>query len=300
LKNHNIIIIVLFFLVFSCTNNEEKVPEVINNSLKYNIINPYYLDKIVNPPINYGSIWIEKNIKQLIINNVNIVLKGGKNPNEVYEKQVFHFNKNGNLKESEYYIYTISDKILNQFSYNYTDSKQLEKININKFFESTNQPPIFVRKTEHYDVFFKPKANKRNDSIFFYPSFEKPEIIIEKIGNFINHMEIFVEFGSPASVFMNKIQTIDSSLTSFELADKIITYTENSLPLESYHLGENWKVLELSKKWEYNKYNQPLLFKEWLHGTLIKNISIKYNENSLPKKYIFNKKNYTLIYKNIK
>lgn len=289
------VLLVLLSVGSSCSTKNQKELDAINNSFKYNIFNPFYIDKLVSPPLNYGSVCLSENIKKLAVNRINFVLRGGKNPTDVYEKQIYKFLNNGKLSENEFYFYAFSDKIMNQLNYHYQGAN-LDKIDVYKFFGVGNQPPIFVSQNERCEYYYKSKANRVNDTLFFYPNMERPDVIIEKIGNFINHMEIIVDRGSSASMFMQKIKNIDSSLVSFEIADKIITYTENKLPMESYHLGHNWNVMEMAKKWDYNKFNQPTVFKEWLHGTLIKDISIHYNENSLPKKYIVNKKKYTLIY----
>lgn len=288
----------LLFLFVSACSSKDKHIDAVENSLKYNAVNPFYIDKLVNPPLNYGSIWFPEFIKKITINQLSVVLKGGKNPEDVYEKQVYKFNEAGNLTDNEFYHYVISDQVQNQVHYHYSSSI-IRKIDVFKYLGNSNQAPVFVQKNEKCEFYYKPKFNQKNDTLFFYPSMNKPEVIIQKIGNIINHMEVIVDKGASADYFMNRIKQIDSTLLSFEIADKIITYTENNLPIESFQLTNNWNVMEMIKKWEYNKFNQPIAFYEWLHGTKIKDISIKYNENALPKKYIFNKKTYTLIYKKV-
>jgi hypothetical protein len=275
--------------------NQNDVDKAI---LKHNIINPLYLDYIINPPNHFGSIWIEKAISKLNINQINIILRTANNSSTLYEKQIINFDKIGKISSNEFFNFNFSKSVLNHFAYNYT-SNQLTKIDLVKYHGLGNLPPMHVKKESNFEYFFQSKQNKINDSVFFYPTFEKPNVIIHKKGNQINHINVIIDKGVPASEFMNKLFYIDSSLTSFQFADKTITYLENNLPIESFQLEQNWSISDLIKKWKYNEFYQPIAFQEWLHGTLIKDINIFYNENKLPKRYIFNKKKYYIIYKKV-
>ncbi|MES2587691.1 MAG: hypothetical protein V4622_01850 [Bacteroidota bacterium] len=290
-----IVISAVSLLFFSCEGNKKNEIKESNNPFTKNLINPFFFDQIFNTPNNCGSFWNAKYINQIDVNKVSIFLKGGNNPDNILEKYIYTFDKNGNNDNYSYYYYPNSKDVVNQSNFEY-NGNELSKINIYKYFGIGNLPPVFVSKDPNRTVFYKSKANGKNDSLFYFPSVENPTIIIDKIGNFVNYIEIFVKEGSSRNKIIHEISKVDSNLTNFDFADKSITYTRNGLPIESYHLGENWIQLERSQTWEYNDFNQPVIIKEWMHGTLIKDIHITYNENSLPKKIEYNRKKYHLIY----
>lgn len=290
------LILSISLLLFSCQQNTENKNRA-TQGFKKNLFNPFYIDYLFNTPNNFGSFWINKHVKQINISKISIVLKGGSNPENELEKYIYTFDKKGNNNNYKYFFNGKKEEVVNETNFEYTNN-ELSKINIYKYFGVGNLPPIRVLKKTNGSAFIKSKANGKNDTLFIYPSIEKPKIIIDKIGKFINYLEIFIEVGATKKEVLNQINEVYPYLSDFELADKTITYTKNGLPVESYHLGENWTQLERSQVWEYNKFDQVIQFKEWMHGTLIKDISILYNENSLPKKIIFNRKKYQLIYSN--
>jgi hypothetical protein len=286
---------ILFLL--SCSGNSNEKNE--NIGFRKNIFNPFHVDQIFNTPNNFGSFWVSNNVKQLNVNKINLILKGGDNPDNVLEKYVYEFNSKGQNNNYSYFNFSTQKEAINETNFEYSDNL-LSKINIYKYFGVGNLPPLKVYYSDNYTVFCKSKANGKNDSLFFYPSVDNPKLIVDKIGKFVNYMEVIIKHGATKKEILNQISAYQPYLSEFDLAEKTITYTKNNLPFESYHLGDNWTQLQRSQYWEYNKFNQVILFKEWLHGTLIKDINILYNENSLPKKIIFNRKKYILIYSNSK
>lgn len=284
--------LLILTLISSCSG-ENKTKN--SSNFRKNLINPYYIDQIFNTPNNFGSFWISKHINQLDVNKISISLRGGSNPDDILEKYHYSFDENGN---NDNYSYLYRNKILdtiNQSNFEYVNNS-LSKINIYKYYGVGNLPPVIVQNTENSTIFIKSKANGKNDSLFFYPNVENPKLIIDKIGKFINYMEIFVRVGATKKEIIDQLNSVYPYLSDFELADKTITYVKDGLPIESYHLGENWIQLERAQQWEYNKYNQVIHFKEWMHGTMIKNVDIMYNENSLPKKITLNRKKYLINY----
>lgn len=263
-----------------------------------NLVNPFYIDQLFSNPNSSGSPWISNHVKMLDINKISIIMKGGNTPDNVLERYEYYFNRQGENDTFRYFNYSTATDVLNQTEMHYTNGN-LSKIDIIKYYKIGNLPPVSSSTENGRTVFFISKANGKNDSIFFYPNRWQPKVIIEKIGHFNNSLEIIVPKGSSASSILNELTAIDSNLVHYELAEKLLTYTENGYPVESYHLGESWNQMELAKKWEYNDFMQPISFKQWMHGTLTKDIAITYNENSLPKRIEYNRKKYYLVYKKL-
>lgn len=295
---HGFLLVLLIGTLISCgpKNGEEK--ENSSDPFRKNLFNPFYIDQLFNTPNAYGSIWISSHVRMLDVDKISIMLKGGNNPDNVLEKFVYTFNSKGQSDTFKYYFFNTSQDILNETYLSY-GKENISKIDIIKYYGVGNHPPVKVYQDETKTVFYRSKSNGKNDSLFFYPNTTQPKVIIDKIGNFYNYIEIIVPKGSSATRIMDQVSAIDPDLSHFELSEKLLTYTEKNYPVESYHLGENWNQMELAKQWEYNKYHQPIHFRQWMHGTKIKDIDILYNENSLPKKITFNRKKYQLIYKKI-
>lgn len=290
----------MIFLVFcallSCKENKENDHDKFNDPFRKNLINPLYLDQLFTTPNAFGSVWLSEHVKLLDIDKISIVLKGGNKPDNVLEKYIYTFNKYGQSDTFKYYFYNNSKEALNETNMSFSGNS-LSKIDVIKYFGVGNLPPVLVTENKKAKIFYRSKSNNKNDSLFFFPDVKQPSIIIDKIGNFYNSVEVIVPKGSSSTEIMNQLMAVDPNLTNFDLAEKLLTYTENGYPLESYHLGENWNQMELAKQWEYNTFMQPTHFTQWIHGTKIKDIEIVYNENALPKKITYNRKKYYLIYK---
>lgn len=289
-------LVLLAVLLSSCDLKQGEGNESAGDPFRKNLFNPFCIDQLFNTPNACGSVWMSSNMRLLDIHKVSVVLKGGNTPDNVLEKFVYTFNRKGQNDTFQYYFYNISEDVLNETHLSY-DKENLLKIDIIKYYGVGNHPPVKVYRDSEKTVFYKSKSNGKNDSLFFYPDPIHPRVIVDKIGNFYNSIEIIVPKGSSVNHIMNQVTAIDPDLSHFELSEKLLTYTEKKYPVESYHLGENWNQMELARQWEYNKYHQPIHFRQWMHGTKIKDIDILYNENSLPKKITFNRKMYHLIYK---
>lgn len=292
---HLLYLILLSAVLVACSS-EEQNEQKKGDPFRKNLVNPFFIDQLFQTPNFSGSPWLSKHVKQLNLHQVSILMKGGSAPDNVLERFIYTFNTQGENDTFFYYNYSIAKDVLNETNLKY-EQNQLAKIDIIKYYKIGNLPPVLGSHTSDQSLFYISKSNGKNDSLFFYPSKEQPEIIIEKVGNYTNYVEIIVPKETAASFILDKLARIDSNLVHFELAEKLLTYTENGYPIESYHLGESWNQMELAKKWEYNKCMQPINFKQWMHGTLTKDITITYNENSLPKRILYNRKKYYLIYK---
>lgn len=283
-------------LLSSCNSGNKAGVVKTHQPYRKNLFNPLYVDKLLNAPNVFGSIWNADNINQLDVRKISIVLKGASGPEDDLEKHQFLFDSLGRNTEYNYFSFTQSKDVINQTDLKYSGT-DVSKINIYKYLGMGNLPPVFSTRTARYEAFFSSKAKGKNDSLFFYPSVENPKIIIDKIGNFVNRLEVFVPEETSSMQILKEISRIDTNLTQYDLSQKTITYTKEGLPMESFNLGDDWTQLDLIKKWEYNNDNQPVSYKEWLHGTLVNDIVFIYNENALPKRIIYNRKKYTLIYR---
>ncbi|MBI2257587.1 MAG: hypothetical protein HYU67_01660 [Flavobacteriia bacterium] len=289
------LILFIFFLV-SCNPELKEAEHRKLYENQYNMINPFYIDKILQLPVISPNPWFTEKIKQKKIQKILIQYRSDYDKNTVYESQEFDFNKDGTLDISSYFATKDTFLLVDNFEFLY-QNEILNRIIIYKYALIGNQAPVKVYRTEQFECFIKERNFNKNDSLFYYPNSQNPSIIKEKIGDFINYLEVFVHKNTSATSFIDKIKQIDSTLLTFDIAQKIITYKDNLFPLESYHLNQQWVILEKCKEWQYNDYNQPILFMEWNVGKKSKHIELIYNDKKQLKNYIFNKKKFILTYK---
>ena len=105
-------------------------------------------------------------------------------------------------------------------------------------------------------------------------------------------MEIVAEKGTFPEDWKYIASNLDSTMIAYALTTKTITLTENGLPVASYDLDSNWNKKERIRSWEYNNEHQPVYYKEWLHGSLVKLMEIKYASNNLPKLFVVDRQKF--------
>lgn len=288
--------LILLGLVFlaACSQNKTKVePEKKNtNTLKENIFNPLYVTALFDSPNNFGPIWNTDVILALKLKKVSLYVKGGRYKNNMSEKLTYSFNAAGKAIDFNHFLYNNSTSPFSNSGFTYDSKGFLEKIDVFKYMEFGNVPPILIRKDSAKTVVITSKNNNNFDSLVFYPTIENPKLIVEIVNHKVNSAEFLLEKGTSLEEIQALAKTLDSTLKIFALSEKSVTYLENDLPIESYRLGMNWNKQEKSKTWEYNENQQLIGFSERLHGTLIKNIVIYYDDDNLPTELVIDRKRF--------
>lgn len=284
--------ILIILLTFSCSRNHNSKSNKSNEL----IFKPLYVEHLLSMPSDFGTIWNAKHITENKISKIAIISKGGSGPNNTIEKYAFNFNSFGLCDTFSYNNFIHSNDKLDEFYFNYTN-KSLSRIQLIKHFGYSNLPPIYAFTFPNKFVICRQRTNQTNDSIIFTPNFQKPKVIAEKIGGKYNSIELVIQKGTSAKRILDEVTGIDSNTTTLLYTEKLITYTKNGLPIESFHLDQNWNQLELAKQWEYNEDNQLVHFSQWVHGKIVKEIELNYNEQNLPLKMIFNRKKFYFKYK---
>ncbi len=292
--------LILFISVFLAACSSEKAKVEIENTAKVeftgNLFNPIYLTTLFEAPNNLGPIWNKDLVETLKINKISLFVKGGRYKNNMSEKLTYTFNPNGNVLNFKHYLYNISTEPFSNSGFSFSINGTLEKIDIFKYMEVGNVPPVFIHRDSIKTTVITSKNNNNFDSLVFYPTIENPKLIVEIVNHKVNSIEIFVEKGSNLTQIQAQSKNLDSTLNIFALSEKSVTFLENNLPQESYHLDANWNKQEKSKSWEYNENQQPVKYFERLHGTLVKDIVITYDENGLPEEFVVDRKKFVFYY----
>lgn len=288
------LILLSLVVVSSCSENKTKVePEKKNkNTFTANIFNPIYITALFDSPNNFGPIWNTNAINILKINKISLYIKGGKYKNNMSEKLTYSFNSVGKAVDFNHFLYNNSTSPFSTSGFTYNTNGTLEKIDVFKYMEFGNVPPIFIRSDSIKTVVITSRNNNNFDSLVFYPNIENPKLIVEIVNHKVNSIEIFADKGANLEQIQILAKTLDSTLNIFALSEKSVTYMEQDLPIESYRLGSNWSKQEKSKSWEYNDKQQLTSYSERLHGTLIKNIVINYDDENLPDELVVDRKRF--------
>jgi hypothetical protein len=281
-------------ILAACSQNKNKVePEKKNTiTLKKNIFNPLYVTALFDSPNNFGPIWNSDVILALKLKKVSLYVKGGRYKNNLSEKLTYSFNSAGKAKDFNHFLYNNSTSPFSNSGFTYDTKGFLEKIDVFKYMEFGNVPPILIRRDSAKTVVITSKNNNNFDSLIFYPTIENPKLIVEIVNHKVNSAEFLLEKGTSAEQIQTLAKTLDSTLNIFAFSEKSLTYLEHDLPIESYRLGTNWNKQEKIKTWEYNENQYLINFSERLHGTLIKNIVINYDEENLPTEIVIDRKRF--------
>jgi hypothetical protein len=288
------LILLGFVILAACSQNKNKVePEKKNTiTLKKNIFNPLYVTALFDSPNNFGPIWNSDVILALKLKKVSLYVKGGRYKNNLSEKLTYSFNSAGKAIDFNHFLYNNSTSPFSNSGFTYDSKGFLEKIDVFKYMEFGNVPPILIRKDSAKTVVITSKNNNNFDSLIFYPTIENPKLIVEIVNHKVNSAEFLLEKGTSLEQIQALAKTLDSTLNIFALSEKSVTYLENDLPIESYRLGMKWNKQEKSKTWEYNENQQLIGFSERLNGTLIKNIVIYYDDDNLPTEIVIDRKRF--------
>jgi hypothetical protein len=280
--------------LFSCTTKKEPVAVEPEVEFKYsgNIFNPLYLGKIIETPISMGPILNLETCQEMNLSKISLYIKDGRYPGKYQEKLVYMFNKNSLPSTYFRYLKNVKEYPYSHLDFTYDSNRQIDKIDITKYMGFSNVPPVLFSNDSISTLSLTSRGNNRYDSLIFYPSISNPKMILSVVNNFVNTMEIVAEKGTQMEDWKLMAADIDSTLNGFALTAKTVTLTENGLPIASYDLDSNWNQKERVRSWEYNEQNQPVYYKEWLHGSLVKLMEITYASNNLPKMIIVDRKKY--------
>lgn len=270
----------------------EKVKESTSKSYEGNIFLPIYLGDLFESPNAFGTIFNLEFCEENKFSKVSMYVKGGYLPNKISEKHTFTFHPDGDPKDYAHYIYNVSRSPFSSSTFLYGSTGNLSKIDISKFMDFSNVPPVLIESDSTKTWIVTNKGDGNNDSLLFYPSIKNPQLILQVVNNFVNNLEIFVPKGTSTNELKELISRVDSNLVRFDLTEKTVTYLADGIPTESYQLDKSWIRKAKIKSWKYNDNQQPVQFKEWLHGTLIKDIEISYQDNNLPSEIIVNRKKF--------
>lgn len=295
----------LIFLVFlsvfifsSCGENTGHKNELTSEKqqIKWNGIffNPLFIDGILDHPNQIGAQWEPMFIDTFRIKTINLYTKGGNGKNGVNEKYAYAFSSQGAANEFYYYNNKIATSAQSISSFQY-EKNNLQQINVFRFLGTTNNPPIITQQDSVKTIFIYPKSGSKNDTTFLFPTVQSPEIILKKVGDLVESIEVIQHEEFNLMEMMKRVSKLDSSIVFSDLTLKTVTILKDNLPQSSYVLNEKWEKTDQLKAWYYSN-SQLTKYEEFLHQTLVKTIEIEYDNQNLPVSIIQNRKKFNIHY----
>lgn len=280
----------------SCTSGSgtETVKAPKKDTLRFsqNIFLPLYIGKILEAPFEYGPILNDSVCKQYAFSKINMYSKNGRLKNNISEKHTYLFNSDG-LPEHYFHFNQISrEQPYTELLFGYNAGKQVTKIEFAKFISFSNTPPVTITYDSLKTINKISRGGEFYDSILFYPSLQQPSLIAQVGNQQVKWIEFIVDVNDQQDKWKELITLLDSNYRDLNLSNKSVTLLENGLPQESYSLNNEMEKMERQKVWEYNKDNKPVNYREYLHGSLVKNIEISYEKNGLPREIFLNRKKF--------
>lgn len=295
----------LIFLVFlgvfifsSCGENTGHKNELTSEKqkIKWNGIffNPLFIDGILDHPNQIGAQWEPMFIDTFRIKTINLYTKGGNGKNGVNEKYAYAFSSQGAANEFYYYNNKIATSAQSISSFQY-EKNNLQQINVFRFLGTTNNPPIITQQDSVKTIFIYPKSGSKNDTTFLFPTVQSPEIILKKVGDLVESIEVIQYEEFNLMEMMKRVSKLDSSIAFSDLTLKTVTILKDNLPQSSFVLNEKWEKTDQLKAWYYAN-SQLTKYEEFLHQTLVKTIEIEYDNQNLPVSIIQNRKKFNIHY----
>ena len=285
-------------MLSACGENTEHKNELTTEKqqIKWNgnFFNPLFINEILDHPNQIGAQWENEFIDTFRIKKINLFTTGGIGKNGVNEKYAYTFSSQGATNEFYYYNTKIATSAQSISSFQY-EKNNLQQINVFRFLGTTNNPPIITQQDSLKTVFIYPKSGSKNDTTFLFPTVKSPEIILRKVGDLVESIEVIQHEEFNLMEMMKSVSKLDSGIAFSDLTLKTVTILKNNLPQSSYVLNEKWEKTDKLKAWYYTN-SQLTKYEEFLHQSLVKTIEVSYDRQNLPFSIIQNRKKFNIHY----
>ena len=287
-------LIFLVFFVISCGRNE-KVPFELSDKVHlsdYNMISPFLIEQLNEPPLKYPSAWNDSLLKLTGIHAIKISAKGMKNPDDPSESILFRYDENGRLTGFEQMRFDLSKEPFTTLSFSGKTGR------LTRYFGENVQQELKCITLQNRLIFTRNRSPKFIDSTIMYGSVQKPSLIIEKSGKFLSRINVILEESEPVRKFGSVVASLNLTPSEIGNAEKIVTYVDdNYRPIRSYLLTEELIQTAMTAEWIYENHKKPVACKKYVNGSLVKEYTFNYSEDKLLRSFIFNRISYQAEYR---
>lgn len=257
-----------------------------------NLIQPLHIASLFEDPTMAVYLWNQAVLDSLQLTKLSIVNQYGDHKEE---KLAFLFSRKNRVQTFYRYKYKVAKSAESILEYKYNNFQLPVQVEFLRWMGQSNEPPLSIVHDSAKTVFIHYKSVSSNDSTFFYPSAAAPELIVHKVGDYIQRVEFLEEGNYTRKKVQELARSIDSSLEQIQHAQLIYTEFLDGLPVRSTEFSIDWEVLEEIKQW---KYSRGLLesYQEFLHGKMIHSLEVEYDDQNLPIKAVFDRKRWDFYY----
>lgn len=301
-KKYFVFLAFLLTFITACQDKKtQKSPSVVQMSSpakldERGLLNAYYLPFFLNVNgIEFLPFIFHDHLPNGL-SKANFYMKNGKLPNNIYQKYTYFFNQFGILDQSSHYSQKTKYQPYSDFLFSYNNKKEVKKMDIIEYMSLKNQPPYLFHKDSLMACTIKPRTEQYSDTTYFFPSYEQPEMIFVRSNNSTIEAYIFAPTGTTKEEINLIIDKYASIVKTDQYTTLFVTYTDNNLPIESFEMSDDLAMSSKVRTWNYNKEWLPVQYNEYLHGSIIKDVRIKYDANNYPENIRINKEEYRTHY----
>jgi hypothetical protein len=253
-----------------------------------------FIGSIENAPVHSLECFDRSVIADLKIQSITIHSKGGKNPEDTLEKRQFKYSKNAEKLHYTDYRFDETPSIWSDGFLNFDGN--LGTIVFKKNFGIKRTTSTAVRSLDTGLLLLREKSQNRLDTTWIFGKLEHPEKVISKIGNSLYSVEIYLPEGSSTTDIKQVFQSLGFSDQSLLLAEKTVVFVRNQRPVSAFLLNEFYSQISQSKRWEYDKAGNLVLYEEYVGNTATRSISWTYRQDLLPDVMTIDRKQYFYSY----
>jgi hypothetical protein len=286
--------IILFASCSGGANDQYVLPKEVHLN-SYNFFDPLYADHIVESPLKNPFFWNDSLIELCGIKRIEIILKGNKRPDDLAERHEYNYGFQGETKSFLFYNFEFTDKIYSEVSFKYAE-KQLTRLDSPIFLGEKSNQSLFIHKNKGRTECIRKRNGSEGDTTFVYYKNNKPQIIIEKLGQFVSKIHFYINIDQPVNVIRTLMKDKGISPEEFLLAEKTMTFIEDEMPVKSFMLNEELVKGDLTEEWIYENGKKLTQYKKYINNTCVKDVFLKYSPDKLLRSFDLNRKHYEIIY----
>lgn len=295
-----LISLLILFISFSCQQeqgNSTSNPQKVKSDKTYQspaFLNAYYLTYFLeNSDIKFYPFVFSKSDKK--ITKANFYVKNGRMKNNLFEKYTFLFKKNEQLYRVYHFSQLVYKQPYSEFLFNHSVSEGLYKMEVIKYMKSLNNPPINYFQDSLKTTIVVSKGIENYDTTYIFPSHQIPKYRYTRSNNKTIDFELYLPIGTSKDEVLALLEDY-SEMEIDEFTNLFVTYIDNELPLETHAVDKEFTFGDKIREWDYNNDWLPVRYREYIMGTMIKDMKIEYSKQKLPSYIRMNKQSYHTFY----
>lgn len=279
--------------LYSCTHKTAPThtwPQL--DPVEHPVFYPAFIASLDEAPLDFPTPWNVETLRKMGVRSIVFYAKGGRNPEDTLEKTIISFSNNWSFLHFKGYQLDAGKKPRTSGRIDLPGEKTNGEIYFRKHLGIIKERKTLIQPTENGFLCLQKRANNRFDTTWIYGTLLQPKVIASKIGNTLYSIDLFIKDGSSTSQISDAFSKLPFSAESIARAQCSVVFTQAGRPVNAFLLNENFVQVIRTKAWTYNPNHTVASYQEWLGNSIIKTMSWKYGESTLPTHLIVNRKTY--------